>query len=76
MNLDFFQSQAIFYFSVSKFKFHYFQNSSLRLLKSRHPTVGILFNMKNGSGICLLFVFALMECEYWIMGNPDTIGAI
>lgn len=28
--------------------------------------------MKNGSGICLLLVSALMECEYWIMGNPDT----
>lgn len=25
---------------------------------------------------CLLLVSALMECEYWIMGNPDTNVAI
>lgn len=35
-----------------------------------------LANLKNGSGICLLLASALMECEYWIMGNPDTNVAI
>lgn len=35
-----------------------------------------LANLKSGSGICLPLAFALMECEYWIMGNPDTNVAI
>lgn len=35
-----------------------------------------LANLKNGSGICLPLASALMECEYWIMGNPDTNVAI
>lgn len=37
-----------------------------------HQTACSASNMKNGSGICLVFISALMECEYWIMGNPDT----
>lgn len=43
---------------------------------AQHETVRPLSNMKNGSGICLPLVSALMECEYWIMGNPDTNVAI
>lgn len=35
-----------------------------------------LSDMTNGSGICLLFSSALMECEYWITANPDTNVAI
>lgn len=48
----------------------------LLILIRRHQTACSHSDGEDGSGICLLFISALMECEYWLMGNPDTDVAI